>query len=134
MSREPETRKIIIGPDYACDSLDQAHLHALTTMEGYRVFDNIMLSVCMKFQENALHAEDDVTALANLRLAKAAKMFYDTVVTRVAGEVTQYTHAIRESDPIIDPTEEALDIGDFAELLEDVPNFLGDVILEEESK
>lgn len=121
-----------IVPDYQPNHGERAQLFATTVTPGFDVLQNIMGSVCLKFQDNMLLSEPGTPdATQKHFLSKAASMFYETVVSRVNHELLSYTHSPKSSDPIVDMTEGSIDLGEVAGL-DDFPNLLGDVTLEEE--
>lgn len=121
-----------VVPDYQPNSGGRAQLFATTVTPGFDVLQNIMGSVCLTFQHNMLLSDPGTPdATQKHFLSKAAAMFYETVISRVNSELMQYTHAPRDSDPIVDVTEGVIDLGEVAGL-DDLPNLLGDVTLEEE--
>ena len=90
-------------------------------MPGYKVLHKIFRSEVDKFfvalaNANSAKPEEVVTAQI---LYKSAAMFYQGVTNHINEEVMAYTHAPRSGAPPIDMTEGLLDLGEYANALEE---------------
>ena len=141
MTRFPEEEtmdlELRFEPEYEPDAIECMHLSALSKMVGFNVEKRLMKSVVDQFMVDAFNADtgnaDDCQE--KVRRAQVARQLFQTFVDKVNAYVMAYTlaeSATHQGEKVLDdPTEEALDIGEFASELDGVENLFGPAGLEE---
>lgn len=119
----------MIDPDFTLTYGERAQLSAITPQPGFGVLLHLMQSEADKFITSLINADpaspEDV--LTKHLLAKAAAQFFQGITNRVNEEVALYTNAPKANDKPVDITAGVLDLGEFTEQLNNVPNLLEEI-------
>jgi hypothetical protein len=115
-------------PEYEPDAIECMHLSNLTKMVGFPIEQRLMKSVVDTFMVEAFNANtgDAADCQEKVRRAQVARQIFQSFVDKINDYVTAYTLAessVHHGEQVIgDPTEDVLDMGDFASELDGIEN------------
>lgn len=115
-----------IEADNELTGIDRAHLAVWLTEPSFKIVQRILEDEVKKFNINLINAETPAEVVVRHGYAKVSAQIYQGLIDRINEEVMIYTKAVRTTDKPVDATEESLDLGDIASVMEDVPNLLED--------
>lgn len=115
------------------DSAERSDLANVVSSPGFKVFLKLAAFVVEQARTDLDNADpaNPSEVMAKHALSKASSLFHGRLINCINNEVSQYVDAPKKSDKPVDSTEALFD--DLEAQVADLPNFLGEPIVIEES-
>lgn len=106
-------------PEVELSNEDRSQLAHTMATQGFAIINRIMRSEVDKFVVDLINVSeaDAEMVVAKHRLSKAAAQYYQGIISRLNAESQQYLReAGAAAQPVIDPTEGLIDMGEVASM------------------
>lgn len=122
----------MIDPDFELDGTEQSELAQTVATPGFKVVEKIMQAAVAQARVDLDNADPSKPneVMGRHALSRATGIAITRIVTRINTEVSQFSDRPKASDTPKDDTELAMD--DITRITENMPNLLGEVLIQEE--